>query len=155
MYKIKIFFFGTLVSSSLSAQSNTVSTGGDATGNGGSASYSIGQIDYQNSSGATGNYHQGVQQPFEFYKELSLNEIAQWNTSIFPNPTFESVVIKIDPYPSDLSYQLFDVSGKLLTQGTINGKETAISMTSYSSGSYQLRIIQNNQQIETIKIIKN
>lgn len=155
MYKIKIVFLGTLISGSLSAQSNTVSTGGDATGTGGSVSYSIGQIDYQNSLGATGDYHQGVQQPFEFYKELSLNEMTPWSSTIFPNPTFESIIVKVHPYSGQLSYQLFDISGKLLAQGDIEGEETTIPMLSYAPGNYQLRINENNQQIETIKIIKN
>lgn len=47
------------------AQNGTVSSGGNATGLGGSVSYSVGQVFYTTSSGAGGKASQGVQQVFD------------------------------------------------------------------------------------------
>ncbi|MFM2191538.1 MAG: hypothetical protein RLZZ118_495, partial [Bacteroidota bacterium] len=44
------------------AQQATTATGGDATGSGGSAAYSVGQIVYTTHTGTTGSVAQGVQQ---------------------------------------------------------------------------------------------
>lgn len=47
----------------LLAQQGNVTAGGVATGAGGSASYSIGQLDYLSASGSGGSLNQGLQQP--------------------------------------------------------------------------------------------
>jgi len=54
-----------LGSTTLFAQSGVVATGGSATGTGGSASFSIGQVFYLTPSSTTHNLIQGLQQPFE------------------------------------------------------------------------------------------
>jgi putative copper export protein len=52
----------------LQAQENINTTGGDATGIEGSASYSIRQIVYQTHTGTNGSVSEGVQQAFEISK---------------------------------------------------------------------------------------
>ena len=49
----------------LQAQQAVLTSGGDATGTGGSAGYSIGQTVYSTTSGANGSVAHGVQQAFE------------------------------------------------------------------------------------------
>ena len=153
----KIIFSGMLSCIGLLswAQSNTTSTGGDATGSGGSVSYSVGQIDYINGSGSNGSVNQGVQQPFEFYHDVSLHENSIITTSLYPNPTNEDVVLKIESFQDILSYQLFDINGKLVRQNDIENAETIIEMRALSSGEYHLSISKQQVQIETIKIIKH
>ncbi len=48
----------------LQAQENTIATGGEATGAGRTASYSVGQVVYTTATGANGSVAQGVQQPY-------------------------------------------------------------------------------------------
>ncbi|MCX6272178.1 MAG: carboxypeptidase-like regulatory domain-containing protein [Bacteroidetes bacterium] len=50
-------------STSLLAQQGFVSTGGQATGAGGTVSFSIGQVDYLSAAGNNGTIIQGLQQP--------------------------------------------------------------------------------------------
>ena len=47
----------------LQAQESVNATGGDASGSGGSVSYSVGQITYQTHTGINGSVAEGVQQP--------------------------------------------------------------------------------------------
>ena len=49
----------------ISAQSGTITSGGDAAGSGGSVSFSIGQLDYTSISSAEGTVSQGLQHPYE------------------------------------------------------------------------------------------
>lgn len=47
------------------SQENVAVSGGNATGSGGSSSYSVGQITYTSQTGSGGNVTLGVQQPYE------------------------------------------------------------------------------------------
>ncbi|MGC8754863.1 MAG: hypothetical protein ACP5QJ_07625, partial [Thermosulfidibacteraceae bacterium] len=49
----------------LQAQESVNATGGNASGNGGTVAYSVGQVVYTTNTGTNGSVAQGVQQPFE------------------------------------------------------------------------------------------
>ena len=59
---LALFFLLSLVR--LSAQSNTVTLGGQATGSGGSASFTAGEVFYTYKTGAAGSSTDGVQQTY-------------------------------------------------------------------------------------------
>jgi len=66
----------------LQAQESVNATGGDASGSGGSTSYSVGQVVYTTNTGANGTVEQGVQRPIEIsVKGINLTVLA------YPNPT--------------------------------------------------------------------
>ena len=56
---------------------------------------------------------------------------------------------------NNLSYQLYDISGKLLENRKIAGSETTISMEILETATYLLKIYDNKTEIKTFKIIKN
>ena len=58
----------------LQAQESVNATGGNASGSGGSASYSVGQVVYTNNTGTSGSVAQGVQQPFEISVVTGIEE---------------------------------------------------------------------------------
>ncbi len=136
------------------SQSNTVSAGGEATGTGGSVSYSIGQIDYISASGTDGSINQGVQQPYEFFEELGLEE-QTIITSLYPNPTNEAVILQIQDDISDMHYRLFDVNGKLINENQITQEKTLINLNQHSAGKYFLHLLRKEEQLKSIKIIKH
>lgn len=49
----------------LKAQEAIPASGGNATGSGGSVSYSVGQVEYSSNTGSGGSVAAGVQQPYE------------------------------------------------------------------------------------------
>ena len=63
-----LFIFISLVSIS---QESVNASGGNATGSGGSISYTIGQIDYIEASGVGGSVNQGIQQAYEIFEEVN------------------------------------------------------------------------------------
>ena len=140
------------------AQEAVMTSGGDASGSGGSASYSIGQIVYTTNTGTNGSVAQGVQQPFEISVVASIEEAKgiTLKCSVYPNPATDYLMLKIENFDlSTLNFQLFDINGKLLLDQKINSNETSISMESIPSANYFLKVIQSNKKIKTFKIIKN
>ena len=64
----------------LQAQTSVNAIGGDATGSGGSVSYSVGQVVYTTNKGTNGSVVEGVQQPYEI---LVVTAIKEAKTSTF------------------------------------------------------------------------
>ncbi len=144
--------------STASGQNAIPATGGNATGSGGSASYSVGQVVYTTNVGPTGSVAQGVQQPYEISIVIGLEEAKEINllVSAYPNPTKEFLNLKVENYNvENLSYQLFDIQGKLLESKKIESKETSIVTSNLVPATYFLRVIESNREIKTFKIVKN
>ena len=138
-------------------QSNTVSSGGNATGASGSVSYTIGQIDYISSNSASGNTNQGVQQPYEISISNGLNDVAnEISLSIGPNPAIDNLTLTFKSDETDIyRFELFDQNAKELLVKTNLKKVETIDMSPYSVGTYQLKISGTNRSQKTFKIIKN
>lgn len=138
------------------AQQATTASGGDASGSGGSVAYSVGQIVYTTSTGTTGSVAQGVQQPYEISIPLGLAETGiKLNLSAYPNPATSFLILEVDDYDRALSYQLYDIGGKLLESNTVVANSTTIKMERYATAAYFLKVTQNNKEVKTFKIIKN
>ena len=139
------------------AQESVNATGGDATGSGGTAAYSIGQVVYTANTGSTGSVAQGVQHAYEIFpvgiKETTLNITL----SVFPNPTADNLTLQISNYNNEkLSYQLFDMQGKQLINGQVTAQQTQINMNGLPSATYFINVVnQENKKVQTFKIIKN
>ena len=143
----------------LHAQDSLTSAGGKATGSGGTASYSVGQVVYTTNTGTNGSVAQGVQQVYKISTvRLGTRETEpNISLSIFPNPTKDNLTLKIGDYNNEkLSFRLYDMLGKLLSNGKIVTQETKIEMTNLPSTTYFVNVInQENKKVQTFKIIKN
>ncbi|HEX2937232.1 MAG TPA: T9SS type A sorting domain-containing protein [Bacteroidales bacterium] len=142
----------------LHAQTSVNATGGNASGSGGSASYSVGQVAYQANTGTSGSVTKGVQQPFEILVVTELDEakVINLTLSAYPNPATDFIELKVESEKlKDLSYQLFDMNGKLIRSEKITGNKTSIVMTKLLPSAYFIKVIQANKEIKTFKIIKN
>ncbi len=159
--KIKLcvlLLFG-LVLIKANAQQATVAAGGNAAGAGGGyVSYSIGQIVYTTNTGATGSLAQGVQQPYDISVVTALEQAIGINLNLaaYPNPTkdFLNLIVENNKTES-LYYQLFDINGEILENKKLEGTQTNIVMSNFSQATYFLKVIQDNMELKTFKIIKN
>jgi hypothetical protein len=115
----------------------------------------VGQISYKSPTGNT--VSDGVQQPFEIQTlGTSDFEAIQLEMIVYPNPTDGALVLKIaDNNLQDLTYQLFDVTGKNLLLQNIHQTETAVSLKNFNKGIYFLAVLMQNKPIKNFKIIKN
>jgi hypothetical protein len=139
----------------LHAQESPTATGGEATGTGGTASYTVGQVVYTTNTGANGSVVQGVQQPFEISTAVGINETGiNLELSVYPNPTANYLTLKTEDN-TNLSYQLYDMQGKLIENKIVNSNATNISLAEQPSATYFLKVVKKNQIVKTFKILKN
>lgn len=146
----------------LQAQEAIITSGGNASGSGGTASYTIGQVVYTTNTGTNGSVAQGVQQPYEISVISGIEEANDITLQCmaYPNPTTDFLTLKIENYDNEnLSYQLFDISGNLLENKKLTGNETTIGMAKLVPATYFLKVVQtkntSSQEIKIFKIIKN
>ncbi len=138
------------------SQENTVSSGGEAIGAGGSVSFSVGQVDYINTTTASGNVNQGVQQPFElFIDNVGLEALQSAGLNVYPNPTTEYLILSLTDPSKEMHYQLHDMNGRIVTAGKISSEETRIDMRPMAAGGYMLSINKNFVALESVKITKH
>lgn len=159
--KYKIYAFIILVISGMvssNAQQSVMATGGNATGNGGSISYSIGQVAYTVSKGTTGSISAGVQQSYEILvlTDLDRAKIIELECRTYPNPVTSNLVLVIEGDKPCYNASLCDVNGKLVSLTSVKENETNIQMDSLAKGIYILKINdQHNKLIKIFRIVKN
>jgi len=145
------------VSVQMQAQEALPATGGDAGGDGGSASYTVGQVIYTTVTGADGTVSQGIQQPYEIEVVTGIPEAAGIGLSVtaYPNPATNYLMVKVKDYEtSGLQYYVYSINGKLLQVVKATGEATKIETNNLTSGTYFIKIIADKQEIKTFKIIK-
>jgi len=147
---------------SLSAQEAIKASGGEASDDRGSVSYTIGQVLYTTNTGSNGSSTEGVQQPYEIYVITAIEDHLGINlmVSAYPNPTTNFITLKVDEYDANnLFYYLYDFSGKLIENKKVRGNEARISMNKLIPETYLLKIVERkrstSKEIKTFKIIKN
>jgi hypothetical protein len=139
----------------LQAQKIATTAGNEATGIGGTASYTVGQVVYTTGTGTNGSVEQGVQQPFEISTTLGVNETTiNLELSVYPNPTTDFLTLKVEKL-ENLHYQLIDMQGKLIESKTVRSNSFNISLENQPTATYFLKVTKNNQLIKTFKVIKN
>ncbi len=156
--KLSVVFLLGLGLIGLQAQENVNATGGNASGSGGSASYSVGQVVYTSNTETDGSVTQGVQQPYEIWVATAIEEAQAINLLVtaYPNPTTDYLTLRIDEFDiSDLSYQLYDMQGKLLRNEKITSNQTRIVMSNLAPATYSVKVVQGNKEIKTFKIVKH
>lgn len=137
-------------------QKDVVASGGQATGSGGSVSYSIGQIDYITSIGSGGTITQGVQQPYEIFVVSGIEEqTINLLINAFPNPTLEFVTLDLFTPSNNTKYILYDIEGKKIKENTVLEKSTSIQMSELPPSIYFLEVLKDNQKVKQFKIVKN
>lgn len=147
-----------VLATTIEAQSFIPAAGGNASGSGGTVSYTIGQVVYTTVSGTGGNLTQGVQLPFEISVVTTIKEASGiiLESSVYPVPAKDFVTLKVESYNTEyLSFKLYDMNGKLLQKNLVGGNETQIYLGEFSPGAYILKIFENNKEIKTFRIIKN
>lgn len=138
------------------SQSACLSAGGDASGTGGSVSFSIGQVDYVAAEGSNGSINQGVQQPFEFFEIIGVAELGdQSYMSIFPNPASQNVQVMVTGDLGNMYLDLYDAVGKLISTQRITALQTNLDLHEMANGIYFMKLRNGaGEELESLKLIK-
>ena len=139
------------------AQEVTTTTGGNASGSGGTVTYSVGQIVYATNTGTNGSVAQGVQQTYEISILLGIEDNSiKLELTAYPNPTTNYLTLNVGKAElSILNFQLYDMGGKLIESNKITSTTETIRMENLPSSTYFLKVTNNNKEVKSFKIIKN
>ena len=101
----------------------------------------IGDATYSNGNAFAIRMNMGV---------LGLDETANVNLSVYPNPS--SDVVTIESNITKGSIQIIDLTGKVVANQTVNGTATAFNTSALTNGMYTV-ILTNGSTVETRKFI--
>lgn len=141
------------------SQTSLSTSGGNAIGNGGTLTYTIGQLVYTTIlTEDNGSISQGIQQGYEFQSSLAIESqsLIDYTTIIsYPNPSKDHLFVKIsnDTF-ENLSYKLFDINGRNIDARNITNTATRIETQHLAAGIYLLKVFHQLHIIKIIKIIK-
>ena len=156
--KIKKLLIATLLLGAFQAQAQeaVATAGGDASGTNGNVSYTVGQVVYTTNTGTTGSVAQGVQQPFEIQTVLGAENFnINLQLAVYPNPTTNWLQLEVRNTDfANLSYQLFDLNGKMILNEKITAETSSIQMERLPAAIFLLKVVNNNKEVKTFKIIK-
>ena len=154
---LALFTAGLFCINPLQAQVSANASGGDFKGSGGTVAFSIGQVLYTTNAGSTGTVAQGVQQAYEIFIVGAKDADLDISLSAFPNPVSDQLTLQIKNFSGEkLSYQLFDLGGKMLGKESINTAETNINTAYLPASTYLIHVFSEDQKpIQSFKIIKN
>jgi len=149
----------------LLAQDAVPASGGNATGNGGSVSYTVGQMVYTTNTGVTGFVSQGVQQPYEISVVFVTpgSEEITLEATVYPNPVadvFTLHVINFDKFDNKtIAYFFYTMDNKLLLTKNVESPETVISISYLPPEIYYLILVDTSngtspKKLKTFKIMK-
>jgi hypothetical protein len=157
MIKMKLVVCLLFAAHVLCAQETIPVSGGDASGSGGTFSYSVGQLFYSSNTGSNGVVTQGIQQSIELVTLSNLELTALTLEAVtYPNPTSDYIVLAVkDTNLIDLTYAIYSIQGRVVLQGKVNQEATKIGMQGLSIGTYILKVSQSTLELKTFKIIKN
>lgn len=149
-------FIFCLAAFGLRAQNNTVSAGGKAVGSNGNVTYTLGQIVYEAKRSDAYSVTQGNQQPFEIVPlATEVVTVPESELKIYPNPTYSGFYLELPKFEKrNITYQLSDISGKIIRQGKIDLMQTFIATDDLNSGVYMLKIDNASAKYGSYKIIK-
>lgn len=145
-----------IVSLELNAQEEPVVAGGNATGENGRVSYSVGQVDFLNVTAGSGMITQGLQQPYEIFKVgLQDNQDIHLKFSAYPNPAEQQVYLKVENLnPAGLFFEIYDQNGRFLVRNELAGEITPVPLQEFNSAAFTLKVCDKKAELISFKIIK-
>lgn len=117
--------------------------------------WSLGEILTETYTGTQYSLTQGLHQGN--YTITSIIDIPQSNFTIivYPNPASNYLVIDIkNGKPEDIIYSFTDINGRLIQSGHLKSQQKELNIQQYSPGIYFINIQQNNQLINSFRIVK-
>ena len=159
MKKLVLLTAFTVSFAGLLAQESVGSSGGEASGTGGTVSYSVGQLSFSVHTGTTGSAAEGVQQPYEISVVIGIEESGiSLQITAYPNPVSDYLILKIgdDTYFGNTRWMasLYDTKGSAIKQQIIGSRETTIDMSDLQPATYFLKVFNDHKEVKTFKIIK-
>ena len=92
---------------------------------------------------------------FSIKEVLAVNEAAfNKGFAIYPNPAKGEVNISLSKAAKDATYQILDLSGKLISTGSLPNEKTQVNISSLKTGTYRIVISNNGETTSKNLIVK-
>jgi hypothetical protein len=103
-------------------------------------------------------FTQGFQQPLRrkigiLEPVVAVSELANFEFAVYPNPFLSEISLEIDE-KSQLELFIYDNSGRLVHNSSLNDLRTSIDLSGISPGNYQLVLTDKIKQIGRMPILK-
>ncbi len=132
------------------------SGGGCHENNEGSITFSIGEIVIETLTHGDCCLTQGFCQANITVTAINKIQDLDYELSVYPNPTKDFVILKVNKdHLNDFKYLLFDMNGRLIKMEQIVDKETVIPFNFLIPSIYYLKIINQQSEQKTFKIVKS
>ena len=148
-FSLLLLASGTCFGQSTSPQVFSTS-GGEGTSGTSRLTWTIGEPMIETISSGGPTLTQGFQQPWaDIHTDVPLATEPGSGIAVYPNPTRHFVHVVYAEAPLGDRYELRNALGQLLMQDRVQGSTTDLDMTDLASGSYYLRLL--NDQNSTKK----
>ena len=146
-----IFLFSTVSAQQVISTSGNHHEEGDR-----SISWSIGETVIETYKVDEVTLTQGFHQPLLTVVSVDELDMPGYNITAYPNPTrsFVTLSVEAEKY-ENMNFMLYGFNGNLIKQGFIKDKNTEISFEGLKPAVYFIRVVDENKNLTTIKIIKN
>lgn len=92
---------------------------------------------------------------FNVNKVLAVNEsVFNKGFAIYPNPAKGEVNISLDKVNKGATYQIVDLSGKLIFNGSLENEKTQVNISNLKTGTYRVVISNNGETTSKNLIVK-
>jgi hypothetical protein len=81
----------------------------------------------------------------------SLVELNERGIILYPNPTSNSFIVETSEELNSKEFIIHDVSGRVLSTGTIIGNTTTIQVSTLSTGTYYFKLLETNRTLKFVK----
>jgi hypothetical protein len=117
----------------------------------GSVSFTIGSVFYIGKA-QTFSITEGLQQSY-IINQIPGKSILK--VLLYPNPTSDLIFFKVENLNfKNLSYRIYDLTGRLMSEGKINNINTSVSLQKFNSNIFIVRIYRNAIEERSFKIFK-
>ena len=154
--KFKFSILLSIIYCAMQSQNGVVVSGGNATGNSGTSSYSIGQVFYKIETGPVNYIVQGLQQPLEIsvLSDESNDQVMAQMTA-YPNPVSSDLTLELPVIDKEMYFEIYDTNGRTISKmSKITNSRTNIPMDVLQPGLYFLKISDQNNAVKIFKILK-
>lgn len=156
-----IFLLGLFCVVNVEAQQAIPLSGGAVSAQGGSFSYSVGQMVMMSDvepavtvNVVTASIIEGVQQPYTI-DQIAIADVVPLaaELKIYPNPTTRQITIETVDSDLRLDFSLYSASGQLLQTGRFESLQV-LDLGRFAAGTYLLSVQDENHSQNNYRIIK-
>lgn len=142
----------------ISAQQVTNTSGGTASGDNGTASYSVGDMMHISASNTDENkVLASIQYTYsvEVIEEPTAINETTLSADVVPNPTSGLLNVLLDNSPeTDLTILVFSLTGDEILSQNISTQTSSLDMSNTPPGVYIMKLMSKNTLVKSFKIIK-